>query len=269
MQPAPASDNRPLTPRTQSDWPGENDLIGVGDEARAFARLIAARQTQLPLSIGIFGHWGSGKTFFLNDVRREVERLTQTENAGYLRNIVAIEFNAWHYMEANIWASLVDVIFRGLDSAKTPEERDKKLETGPLFEKLAVAQTERLDAIEIWAKQLNSARLAQDNLIRAREDFSKCGPTGSAYLNLLLSKALKNCPEKVERAKNTLKSEAPDFKTDAEAFGAALKRIRESREKGTLAYESLHRRMTGWGALALLAVGIFGVPFLVDWVTQG
>ncbi len=43
-------------------------------QAAIFAKLIAAREVALPLSIGLFGNWGSGKTYFMNLIRDEIER---------------------------------------------------------------------------------------------------------------------------------------------------------------------------------------------------
>ncbi len=41
------------------------DLVGIGAEVDAFAYLIAAKALQPPMAIGLFGDWGSGKSFFM------------------------------------------------------------------------------------------------------------------------------------------------------------------------------------------------------------
>ena len=98
------------------------DLIGITREVEAMASLVSAWSVEPPLSIGLFGEWGSGKSFFMEKMRDRVwqiaaearkSKLGQRE-FGYYRNIVQVEFNAWHYLEGNLWASLVEHIFNNL-----------------------------------------------------------------------------------------------------------------------------------------------------------
>jgi hypothetical protein len=42
------------------------DSLDVKDWAYQLAELIALRETRLPLAIGLFGNWGSGKSHFMN-----------------------------------------------------------------------------------------------------------------------------------------------------------------------------------------------------------
>jgi KAP family P-loop domain len=102
-----------------TDAPDGRDLLNVSREVEAFARLIASRNTAAPLSVGVFGAWGSGKSFFMHRLQRRVARfaaLGRDEGAKskYHGNIAQIEFNAWHYSEGNLAASFVDHIFRNL-----------------------------------------------------------------------------------------------------------------------------------------------------------
>src|SRR5262249_47042930 len=56
-------------PRVAADLVGGPDLVGVGKDAAALANVIAATGTQPPLSIGLFGDWGAGKTFLIGEVQ--------------------------------------------------------------------------------------------------------------------------------------------------------------------------------------------------------
>ena len=102
-------------------WSGR-DLLNIEDDVNAFASLVSAWSVEPPLSIGLFGDWGSGKSHFMRAMRQQVERLSRKarnslkkqNEIGYYKNIVQIEFNAWHYIEGNLWASLVDHIFANL-----------------------------------------------------------------------------------------------------------------------------------------------------------
>jgi hypothetical protein len=105
-----------LLPNYEADVPKGADLMGVGREVEAFAMLIAGRKTLTPLSIGVFGGWGAGKSYFM---RRMEERVSDLANAGshdgsYCRHIAQVRFNAWHYSETNIVSSLVAQIFGSL-----------------------------------------------------------------------------------------------------------------------------------------------------------
>jgi hypothetical protein len=100
-----------------TDAPDGRDLLNIDREVEAFARLTAARTTITPLSVGVFGAWGSGKSFFMRRVRERVARLaSESDDRGsaYHSRIAQIEFNAWHYSEGQLIACLVDHIFRNL-----------------------------------------------------------------------------------------------------------------------------------------------------------
>jgi hypothetical protein len=111
-------------------WIGK-DLLNIEGDVNALASLVSAWSVEPPLSIGLFGDWGSGKSHFMRQMRQQVERLSRTarkspkkqNEIGYYKNIVQIEFNAWHYIEGNLWASLVDHIFANLRVSEK-EKRD-------------------------------------------------------------------------------------------------------------------------------------------------
>ena len=113
-----------------TDAPEGRDLLNIDREVDAFARLIASRNTATPLSVGIFGAWGSGKSFFMHRLRRRVDtfaKLGRNEGAQskFHGRIAQIDFNAWHYSEGNLAASFVDHILRNLRVA--PDETEEAL----------------------------------------------------------------------------------------------------------------------------------------------
>jgi len=87
------------------------DKLGVDVEAEAFARLILDKAVEPPLSIGLLGDWGSGKSFFIQQIRRSIQDLRSQQRPELHARVVEIEFNAWHASDANLWASLVTNIF--------------------------------------------------------------------------------------------------------------------------------------------------------------
>ena len=120
-------------PRYDADAVAQEDFIGIDHFVDAFSYLICARNVRPPLAIGLFGNWGSGKSFLMQAVRRRVDGITQAARTssrpqseiGVYRDVVQIEFNAWHYVEGNLWASLVEHIFSNL--RKSPEDAELEL----------------------------------------------------------------------------------------------------------------------------------------------
>ncbi|MGH3687486.1 MAG: P-loop NTPase fold protein [Pseudonocardiaceae bacterium] len=102
------------------------DLVGIGAEVDAFTYLIASRKLTPPLAIGLFGDWGSGKSTFLRSVQRRIDQLVsiEVEQPPYYRRIAQIEFNAWQYVEGNLWASLLEHLFRNLRRAGEDDADD-------------------------------------------------------------------------------------------------------------------------------------------------
>ena len=47
-------------------------------------------------------------------LRSQVDALAGSDRRRYCREILQIGFNAWHYADSNLWASLADEIFRQL-----------------------------------------------------------------------------------------------------------------------------------------------------------
>lgn len=96
-----------------------DDAIGVGPYATMLAVLVADRSTPMPLSIGVFGAWGSGKSYFMGLLREQVDALAGSGRPQYCSAVKQISFNAWHYSDTNLWASLGAKIFRDLAGPQT------------------------------------------------------------------------------------------------------------------------------------------------------
>jgi len=103
--------------------PADRDLLGINTYVSMLASVIANKDTPLPLSIGLFGEWGSGKSFFMGRLRQQIDELSSQD--GYLARIEQIGFNAWHYADTNLWASLGDEIFRQLAGPQSDDENSE------------------------------------------------------------------------------------------------------------------------------------------------
>lgn len=101
------------------------DYAGLENDIEALAMLVASRQLEPPLSIGIFGDWGMGKSFFLTRLRQRVETLSEEarqsglpqNQVDYWKHVRCLEFNAWTFAEANLWASLMESVLGTMDAA--------------------------------------------------------------------------------------------------------------------------------------------------------
>jgi hypothetical protein len=138
------------------------DRLGITPDVEMMSDLVASRLIKPPLSIGLFGNWGSGKSFFMRQMRERVRRLADaaeleeklrkqhgTEVSSYCSCVRQISFNAWHYAEANLWASLAAHIFDNLSAGGSEDDLQRRAD------QLAKLRTEERSLLT----QLSAARL--------------------------------------------------------------------------------------------------------------
>lgn len=123
-QAAPRQAERTLyEPIAVNDLPQGTDELGFNDYAAAFAEMVTNPNISPPLTIGIYGSWGTGKTFLMHKIAEEVQRVQdryQREKRRFqgippARSIV-INFDAWAYNTSDVlWAGLVEQIFAAIE----------------------------------------------------------------------------------------------------------------------------------------------------------
>lgn len=100
------------------------DHIGISEDVSTLAAVMLAKEVRPPLAIGLFGDWGTGKSFFMESLRVRTEELSrhalQTDPPKFCTRVVSIKFNAWHYADTNLWASMVSYILDQLATHVTP-----------------------------------------------------------------------------------------------------------------------------------------------------
>lgn len=166
-------------PTYAADSAAGPDLVGITREVEAMASLVSAWSVEPPLSIGLFGEWGSGKSFFMQKMKERVRQIaaearksgTGQKEFGYYKNIVQVEFNAWHYVEGNLWASLVEHIFSNLRLEGTGGENvDSEEHVGKRLEKLLGEVKEKTAEAEQKEKTAaKSSQEAEENKKQAEE----------------------------------------------------------------------------------------------------
>jgi len=112
-----------------NDKPQGEDQLGINDEVEALAETLLLRDVEPPVSVGVMGGWGSGKSFAMYLINQYVQSTraksiklgwsTGDENdpkiPAFVGHIYQINFNAWTYAKSNLWASLMDTIFSCLN----------------------------------------------------------------------------------------------------------------------------------------------------------
>lgn len=110
-------------PDYQADHPDQpTDLVGIGPEIDAFAHVMTSRRLVPPLAVGLFGAWGSGKSYFLRGLQHRVAEISAARLPAFHQAVVQVEFNAWQYVGGDLWASLVEHLFRNLRRSDDEED---------------------------------------------------------------------------------------------------------------------------------------------------
>jgi len=91
-----------------------DDVLGIRDDARALAVLLGSASVAPPVALGLYGEWGSGKTFFMHQLEYEIGRYSALSADTACQNVVSVWFNAWQYAEADLQASLIHHLFSSL-----------------------------------------------------------------------------------------------------------------------------------------------------------
>lgn len=97
------------------------DELNITNDVNVFGSILALKELKPPFAVALFGNWGSGKSFFMNKLKNKIGQLSSENKKDergqhlYCRNIAQIDFNAWSYLDANLWAGLMASIFQRLD----------------------------------------------------------------------------------------------------------------------------------------------------------
>lgn len=267
----------PLTPA--------HDLLGVEDEAAAFARIAAASSIKPPLAIGIFGEWGSGKTFFMRRIYENVEALTKrarptSHPALFHTDIVQIRFNAWHYIETNLWASLVEYIFTELDRWLRDKTEGARSKADLVFNRLATAQQLKLDALEDVVTQRAERRSAELRAERARREYEEALARSAAvgadtYARALLATLLQEDGVKADLTEIGTALGTPELDQSAGRVIEVLEQARSEAGRTRLLVRSGIGKLGTWPWIVSCVLVLVGLPLLVvglkdlvSWITR-
>ena len=182
-----------VTTATRSGFSADDldrgDKLNLTAEVRALCAIVAARDVKPPLSIGLFGNWGTGKSFFIKEmmacinqmaasaqsVETARETMPDTIEPDYWSNIAQIKFNAWHYEDADLWANLVATIFDKLAAHVTTGVTDPdqaRIYRQELFDEMKslsdeIRETE--EKLEVANQEYAAVELLRNDAVNAHE----------------------------------------------------------------------------------------------------
>lgn len=167
------------------------DQLNVTNDIKAFASLLAYKNATPPIAIGLFGNWGSGKSYFMANIRKEIEVLSATKNLDYCDRIVHVEFNSWFYRDADLWSSLVAKIFYELNVFLNEDENEPSVDS---FYKELTSVKEDLEVVSIELKeiQLEQTELALKLSAATAEKDRKAEKLSGVKIKDILSAVLEN-----------------------------------------------------------------------------
>lgn len=246
VQPSPPAEtiNNPLQlAHLNSDTAHSGkDLLGFEQDVEAFAAIMALEKLTPPLAIALFGQWGTGKSFFMQKLSEKVEELARYQ--GFLREetgedrtggdddqepfckgICQIHFNAWSYMDTNLWASLVTRIFEGLDDYinenRSAAEKEKDSIKSGIAQQLDVAKGQLAelearkaqvqDAITTLKCQVDKAQGQLDAKIAAIQNSSREATIRKALKDKRIEESLREVLDKAGITQEKLDEINPDL----------------------------------------------------------
>lgn len=95
------------------------DRLNYNRYADAFAELILNPELPTPVTVGIYGEWGQGKSFLMQKIIEKIKN-TKKNNKNSSSNgskILTVEFNAWTYSSSNhLWAGMITQLYNEVEN---------------------------------------------------------------------------------------------------------------------------------------------------------
>jgi len=242
--------------------------------AQQMAKLICAKLTPMPLSLGLFGDWGSGKSYFIGLLHKEIEDLTKKADKAFHRKVVQIHFNAWHYLDTNLWANLVCEIFDNLFHELVAREDTPNEKVAELKKQLAEESALAAEARKALEDAKTARKEAETKLVAASQKREEQERTVAVFLDDLKDVA----KDVVTQEGVTLYKLASSFGLERlkESYGELEARVTEARTLSgrfkslglvLLSPEGRGKRLALLGVALLLPLVLgVGMAWLMNWL---
>ena len=132
---------------------GNKDQLDFENDIGSLAAVMSLANVKPPLAIGLFGKWGSGKSFFMEKLYERVNECADSKKPEFVRNVVQVKFNSWHYADTNLWACMVTEIFDSLNKYSTNK---KNLDELKRLKNTLDFTSKQKEAAEVRKSQLES-----------------------------------------------------------------------------------------------------------------
>ncbi|TAF12357.1 MAG: hypothetical protein EAZ76_14495, partial [Nostocales cyanobacterium] len=200
----------------RNDQPIGEDSLDIAKELQSLADVLMLRSLEPPLAVAILGSWGSGKSFGMHLIEKQItkircQKLTAKQTWGekgdepnlspYVGHVYQIKFNAWSYAKSDLWASLMQTIFDQLDRQLTLEKQLRDV----------LGKDSDLAGSDIWRvlnqmndsdkKAILESELSQEVFAQFKNQIAD----GNALWDILI-KVRQDEKEKLERTEKELES---------------------------------------------------------------
>jgi hypothetical protein len=203
------------------------DSLGTRDQAEIFASLLVSKDIKPPYAIGLLGDWGVGKSFFMRLMQENVSSMaTLGRNAdsfsASVSRVSQIEFNAWHYVDSDLWASLATHIFDQLSIELNGKENNVGETRRKLHRQIRSSQIEQ-DNAEATIESATKARTeALQKLVELETARIEAMAKHENYLHKRIWEAILNIKPDPENEETANWPNLSEFKEEAEKTAKSL-----------------------------------------------
>lgn len=233
------------------------DKLDFEYDIQSLATVIALKNVNPPLAIGLFGNWGSGKSFFMEKLNKEIQLKADSKSEEFVENVVHVKFNSWHYSDSNLWASMITEIFDSLNAFATKENKEDELKKLSDSLNITISQREAVEARRIELQEKIERLSKEKERQRSRlEDIS-----GIHIFKLLLSD--KNFSSDLKSLKNENVEDLIESKQKLDSY---LNELTDWKKKFLYFFRTL-REMKGkrWAGVLIASVLVVAAAIIINY----
>ncbi len=246
----------------------KDDSLGIEQDVKTLTSVMLSKNVDLPLAIGLFGDWGHGKSFFIQAMKAEINDARKKYGADkFYTDVVQIEFNAWHYVDTSLWASLVSYILSELSSYVSPAKSFEQQHQAFLNE---LKSTQAI-IVETTVQQ----QIVQENIKTKQkqlQEFQKKRAEKEIKLKELRPEDVYDILEENEKEEIDKILEGlgiPAAVKSASDLEQVSKDMLSTAGRAQALFFSLLQSRNRNIILIILALVIVVVPFVTEWLTNG